>query len=58
MVSEDFYGESVVSKLAGLETDNSGYQTLLEEEIHQQIERLEDKHKESFMLFFRGHKLS
>ena len=56
MVSEDFYGESVVAKLGGLETDNSGYQTLLEEEIHQQIDRLEDKHKESFMLFFRGHK--
>ncbi len=55
-VTQDLFGDELVSKIGGYHEDNSGYQSLLEEEIQREINKLEKKHKESFVLYCRGHK--
>ncbi len=48
--------EDVALGLSRMQTGNSGYQNLLEEEIHREIDKLENKHRETFLLYINGHK--
>ena len=53
----DLFGDEYLpNRTSRLQSRNSGYDNLVAESIYEEIDKLENKHRESFLLYFRGHK--